>query len=345
LDFSAPHFAEPRWLWLALAAPVLLGWLLHRAGRARRRQLGVFAAADVLEALLRSHSPIRRQIKSGLLVLAVAGIGLALARPQWGVQTQVSEALGEDVLFLLDCSRSMLATDVRPNRLTRARLAILDFVQKHGRGRVGLIAFAGQAFLQCPLTFDYDAFAEALLAVDEQTIPVQGTDVARALDEGFLAMEKDSRRKIMVLVTDGEDLEKAGAQRARALAEQGVRIFAVGVGTTAGSPVQIPDGRGGSQPLRDERGQVVESRLDEATLRAIAAATRADYQPLGALGEGLERVRRALVNPTDAKSLSLRRQFGVDRFHFPVAAALVLLVVDSLVGTRRKLDDTERRPG
>jgi Ca-activated chloride channel family protein len=340
MNFADPHFAEPQWLWLALLAPVALVGLLRRAEHARRRQLAQFAAAELLGRLLRSHSPVRRLIKHVLLVLAVAGTGVALARPQWGVQAEVVQSLGEDVLFLLDCSKSMLAADVRPNRLTRAKLAVLDFVQRHGRGRVGLVAFAGQAFLQCPLTFDYDAFRDALMAVDDQTIPVQGTDLARALDEAFLAMEKDSRRKTMVLLTDGEDLEKAGAQKARMLAEKGVRVYTIGVGTAAGGPVLVPGNSGGLEPLRDERGQPVESRLDEPTLRAIAQATKGEYQPLGPLGEGMDRARRAL-DTADASALAQERRFGVERFHFPVALVLVLLLMESLVGTRRRVVETE----
>src|SRR5947199_5213520 len=130
---------------------------------------------------MHSHSPFRRTLKNFLLVLAIAGTGIALARPQWGETAEISRALGEDILFLVDCSKSMLATDVRPSRLGRAKYAILDFVQRHGSGRVGLVAFAGQAFLQCPLTFDYDAFRESLLDVTEKTIPVPGTDIGRAL--------------------------------------------------------------------------------------------------------------------------------------------------------------------
>ena len=154
-------------------------------------------------------------------MLAVAGVGLALARPQWGEQAEVSQLLGQDTLFILDCSRSMLATDVAPSRLQRAKLAILDFVQRHGHGRVGLVAFAGQAFLQCPLTFDYGAFQDALMAVDDKTIPVPGTDIGRALDEAFRAMDKSERPKLLVLLTDGEDLEKGGVRTAEALAKQG----------------------------------------------------------------------------------------------------------------------------
>jgi len=339
MDFAHPHFAEPRWLWLALAAPLVV-LLLHRyAAWARTKQLTQFAASELLADLLRSHSPVRRAVKNSLLVLAVAGMGFALARPQWGERAELAQALGEDILFLLDTSRSMLATDVRPDRLTRAKYAMLDFVQRHGRGRVGLIAFAGQAFLQCPLTFDYDAFREALLAVDDKTIPVLGTDLGRALDEAFRAMEKNDRRKIMVLLTDGEDLENTGVKTAQQLAEKGVTVFTVGVGTPAGSTIRFVNAQGAAEVMRDSKGNVVQSRLDEPTLRAIAEATRGNYQPLGLLGEGMAQVRRVVATSTELHGLARARKLGVDRFHVPVAMVIVLLVVESLVGTRRKLSE------
>jgi Ca-activated chloride channel family protein len=337
MDFRHPHFAEPVWLWLAVLAPVALFLLNDRAAWARKKQLALFAAPELLPALVRSHSPLRRAIKNLTLLLCVIAIGLALARPQWGETTEVSRALGEDIMFVVDCSKSMLATDVRPNRLGRAKLAILDFVQRHGRGRVGLIAFAGQAFLQCPLTFDYDAFRESLLALDERTIPVPGTDIGRALDESALALEKNDRRKIIVLVTDGEDLEKTGIKTARALAEKGIVVYTVGVGTATGSPIQIVNERGATDYVRDANGEVVTSRLDETTLAAIAQATHGSYHPLGALGEGLNDVRRHVESSSATADYSKLRKLGVDRFHVPVAAAIVLLVAESLIGTRRKL--------
>ena len=341
MDFTHPHFAEPRWLWLAVAAPVLVV-LLHRyAAWARRRQMAGFAAPEVLQDLLRSHSPARRAGKNALLVLAVAGIGLALARPQWGETSEVTSALGEDILFLMDCSRSMLTEDVRPNRLARARLAVQDFVQQHGRGRVGLVAFAGQAFLQCPLTFDYNAFQEALMMIDDKTIPVAGTDIGRALEEGLAAMEKNERRKILVLLTDGEDLEKTGIKKAQELAAKGVVVFTIGIGTPNGGPIPVPREPGGVDLLRDSDGKTVESRLDEDTLRAIAESTKGTYQPLGSLGEGMNRVLRTVESSTFFPNLSQVRKLGVDRFHFLVAGVLLLLVVESLVGTRRKMRDNE----
>ncbi len=337
MDFTNPHFAEPRWLWLALAAALLLVALHAYAARARRRQLARFAAPEMLPDLTRAHSPARRALKHLLLVLAVAGIGIAMARPQWGETAELTYAQGEDILFLLDCSRSMLAKDVPPDRLTRSKLAILDFVQQHGRGRVGLVAFAGDAFLQCPLTFDYDSFREALMAVDDRTIPVPGTDVGRALDEGYAAMEKNERQKIMVLVTDGEDLEKTGIARARQLADKGVVVFTIGVGTPAGSPIVFTRPGGLPDYVRDSRGQIVTSRLDEQTLRTIAEVTHGRYQPLGVLGEGMSYVRRVVENPGFLPGLTQARRLGVDRFHLPVAAGLVLLVAESLIGTRRRI--------
>ncbi len=340
-DFRHPHFAEPAWLWLAVLGPVCLLLLQRYAAAARNRQLARFAVPEMLAQLLGSHSPVRRVVKNVLLVLGIAGIGAALARPQWGETTEVSQSLGEDIVFLLDCSKSMLATDVQPSRLGRAKYAILDFVQKHGRGRVGLVAFAGQGFLQCPLTFDYDAFREALLASDEKSIPVPGTDIGRALETGYAAMEKNDRRKVLVLITDGEDLEKTGVQTAQTLAAEGVVVYAVGVGTAAGSPIRLVNEQGVGGFLRDPDGKVVVSHLDAATLADIANATHGSYEPLGALGEGLERVRHFVEDSSAAHEAARLRKLGVDRFHWAVGAVILLLVAESLIGTRRRLRQTQ----
>ena len=337
MNFANPHFAEPRWLWLAVLAPLVLVALQRYSAWARRKQLAQIAAPHFVKELTRSVSPVRRALKQALLVLAAAGVGLALARPQWGEQTEVSHLFGQDTLFILDCSRSMLASDVAPSRLQRAKLAILDYVQRRGHGRVGLVAFAGEAFLQCPLTFDYGAFQDALMAIDDRTIPVPGTDVGRALDEATHAMDKTQRPKLLVLLTDGEDLEQGGVRTAEALGKDGVVVFAVGVGTPAGGEIQMVNEQGKTELVRDSRGEVVRSRLDEPTLRAIAQTTHGAYYPLGPVGEGLAKVQLAVENLSAASSSAPARKLGVDRFHWPVAGVLVLLVAESLVGTRRHL--------
>jgi Ca-activated chloride channel homolog len=336
MNVAYPHFAEPRWLWLAVLGPLVSIALYRYSAWARARQLRRLAAAEFIKELTGSHSPVRRGLKHALLVLAIAGMGVALARPQWGEQENTGQTLGQDIVFVLDCSRSMLAADVAPSRLQRAKLAILDFVQHHAHGRVGLIAFAGQAFLQCPLTFDYGAFQDALTIMDDKTIPVPGTDIGRALEEGFHAMEKNERQKVLVLLTDGEDLEKAGVPTSEALGKQGVVVFTLGVGTRAGAEIQVVNTQGRPEYVKDSKGQVVRSRLDEATLRSIAEATHGAYYPLGPVGEGLAKARLAIENLNTTFNSAPARRLGVERFHVPVAAVLVLLVVESMIGTRRR---------
>jgi Ca-activated chloride channel family protein len=334
MDIANPHFAEPAWLGLAVAGPLLLLALHAYAARARRRQLAQVASPASLAALTASVSGTRRRVKQALLVLAVAAIGLTLARPQWGEHALTTQPPTEDVLILLDCSRSMLADDLRPTRLERAKLAIQEFLASHSNGRVGLVVFAGQAFLQCPLTYDHDAFRETLWAVDDKSIPVAGTDVGRALDEAFLATENPEGRKVMLLVSDGEDLEEAGLRMAEALRDRGVVVFAAGVGTPRGSRIPVLSSNGVPDFLRDERGQPVWSRLNEEILRKIASLTGGSYEPIGARGEGLVRLRLNLES-SQAARLRARQSLGVERFHWPLALATACLVAESLLGTRR----------
>jgi Ca-activated chloride channel family protein len=337
MNFAHFHFAEPRWLWLAVAAPVLLALLQRHAANARRGQLARMASPHFARELTASHSPARRRFKNVLLLAAFALAGLALARPQWGGSVATDNAwLGEDVVFCLDCSLSMTTSDVLPSRIQRAKFAILDFVQKQNHGRIGLVAFAGGAFIQCPLTFDTDAFEETLLSVDENTIPVPGTNIGRALNAAYRAMDANSRRKLVVLVTDGEDLEKSGVDTAKRLAPDGVVVFTIGVGTPAGKEIQYRNPAGEVDLVRDAGGQIVQSRLDDTTLREIAEATGGSYYPLGTLGEGLTKVRSAihLLDSTGGQQQS--DNSGVDHFHLPLAVALALIIAESLTGTRRK---------
>lgn len=336
MNLAAFHFAEPRWLWLAAVAPVLLALLHRQAAGARREQLARVASPHLVKELTATHSPARRRFKNVLLLAAFACAGIALARPQWGSGGATNAWLGEDVVFVLDCSRSMLAADVSPSRLQRAKFSILDFVRRQSHGRVSLVAFAGSAFIQCPLTFDYDAFEETLLSVDDNTIPIPGTDIGRALNEAYRAMDKGSHRKMVVLVTDGEDLEKSGVAAAKSLATNGVVVFSIGVGTPAGKEIQYANAAGQMELVRDAKGEVVRSRLDEQTLREIAQATGGSYYSLGTLGEGLTKVRSAIHALDSANGQRPSVKSGVEHFHLPLAVALALIVAESLIGTRRK---------
>ncbi len=329
-------FLSPVWLYVIPAALLLLGFVFHLAARARRKQLAKFAADRLLAGLLRSFSPARRRFKNLLIAVGVGLVLLALARPQFGYTWRETTARGIDVLFVLDSSKSMLAQDIRPNRLERAKLAILDFVEKIPGDRVGLVAFAGNAFLQCPLTLDYDAFAMSLEAVDTTVISHGGTDIARALIEAEQAFSETNNHKVVVLITDGEDLEESGLEQARMLAQRGMTIYTVGVGTTEGELIPVESGRGQVEYLRDSDGQPVTTRLDEETLKNIAEATGGFYVPLGVAGYGLEQVYEAGLKSIPDQDLGSQRQkIGLERFQWPLGLAIFLLAWEPLVGTRR----------
>lgn len=335
MNFSF-HFGAPEWLWLALGAPALLALLQARAARERRRQLARMASPRFVRRLTRSHSPGRRRLKEGLVGLAFVFAAVGLARPQWGGVETSNAWLGEDMVFVMDCSLSMTTSDVLPSRMQRAKYAVLDFVRRESHGRVGLVAFAGSAFSQCPLTFDTGAFEESLLSLDEKTMPIPGTDIGRALTEAYHAMDEKSRHKMVLLVTDGEDLEKSGVAAARRLATNGVVVFTIGVGTPGGKEIQTVNAAGQAEVLRDAKGEVVRSRLDEATLREIAQATGGSYFALGAAGEGLRKAGAAMHSLDVTNGLKEAAQNGVDRYAWPLALALACVVAESLISTRRK---------
>jgi len=330
------QFAAPQWLWFTALALAVTAALFWRSAKARRRQLAEFADAARRDELLASHSTAKRAVKNAMLFFALLLIGIALARPQWGESEERVDRKGDDVVFLIDTSRSMLATDVTPSRLDRAKLAVLDFLHRNAGGRVGLVAFAGDAFLLCPLTLDYDAFEESLRELDTDSVLVPGTDIASALLSGSRAFDKAERRKILVLVTDGEDLERAGITAAKDLAKERVVVFTVGVGTPGGSLIQVQGRSGAPEPLLDEKGQPVTSRLDEATLRTIAETTGGTYRRLETIAGGLADVASALKDPKSKPAAVFRKRLGIDRYRWPLAVAIFLLVAESLIRTRRR---------
>ncbi|HPA16270.1 MAG TPA: VWA domain-containing protein [Verrucomicrobiae bacterium] len=332
------NFSEPKWLLAGSAACLALLWLYRRGDARRMADLATFAAASLIYNLTRSLSPGRRAIKRGLVALAIACSAMALARPQWGFVWEETHRKGLDLLIAVDTSKSMLAQDVRPDRLTRAKMAVEDLLEKLEGDRVGLVAFAGTAFLQCPMTLDYDAFRQSLDALDVNVIPRGGTDIASAIHEAVAALEgKGEGERILVLLTDGEDLEGRALDAAREARAAGLKIFTVGVGSATGELVPVPDGSGGTTFARDKDGQFVKSRLDERMLRQIAEVTGGQYEPLGAGSLGLETIYEKGLAPFTRHDVASRmHKVAIERFQWPLAIALLCLVVEPLIGLRRR---------
>jgi Ca-activated chloride channel family protein len=330
-------FAEPIWLLAGLIACGALVWAWRRYDARQRAALATFASSHLHAQLTASFSAAKRHWKRGLFLAAVGCLFLALARPQAGFRWEEVKRHGIEVVFAVDTSRSMLTPDVKPDRLTRAKLAVDDFVSHLNGDGVGLIAFAGNAFLQCPITLDYDAFHESLEAVDTTIIPRGGTDIASAIREAQAALQnRPGKDKILILLTDGEDLEGSALATANASAKDGLKICTVGVGTANGDLIPIPAEQGGGF-VKDDSGQFVKSHLGEAGLKSIAEATGGLYASLGAQGQGLDTIYQQALAPLAKHELASRRQrVYTERFQWPLTGSLALLLASMLVGTRRR---------
>ncbi len=333
------QFAQPLWLVAGLATCAFLLWRYRKFQTLQRTTLARFAAMRLLDRLTLSVSPARRKAKQALFILGVFCLFVALARPQAGYEWQETHRKGLELLFAVDTSKSMLAQDVKPDRLSRAKLAVHDFLDKLNGDGVGLLAFAGNAFLQCPVTLDYDAFRESLDALDTKVIPRGGTDIAAAIREAEAVFKtRTAAEKILILVTDGEDLGGEAIAAAKEAAKNGVKIFAVGVGSTTGELVPVPSENGGTDFAKDASGQLVKSHLDEGTLKQITEVTGGLYQPLGQQGEGLSAIYDQGLGSFARHDLSARQaKVFLEQFQWALLAALGFFVSEMLIGTRRKV--------
>jgi Ca-activated chloride channel homolog len=332
------NFASPAWLPAGLLSAIALLWLWRRYDARQHAALAKFVSPHLRDQLTRSISVGRRRLQRGLFLGALVGLFVALAGPQVGFHWEQVSRRGNEIVFAIDTSRSMLTPDVKPNRLTRAKLAIDDFANKLDGDAVGIVAFAGTAFLACPLTLDYGAFHESLGAIDTNTIPRGGTNISIAIQSAQAALRRrPGSDKILILVTDGEDLEGKAFETAQAAAKSdGIKIYTVGVGTAAGDLIPIPPEHGGGF-VKDETGAFVRSRLDEQGLKAIAGATGGFYVPLGTQAEGLELIFQNVLGSIAKHDLASRQQkIYIERYQWPLAASLAMLLSSLLVGSRRR---------
>ncbi len=333
------HFSDAASLWLLWLLP-LLGSLYWIAARKRRAALARFADEELMEHLVPQPSAMRSALRPLLVSLALICIVVAAAGPRWGFQWEEVHRRGVDIVVALDLSRSMLAEDARPNRLTVAKREIRDLLDLLQGDRIALVAFAGTSFVQCPLTLDYGAFEVFLEPMDPNWVPVGGTDLAAAVRSSIEAFPKSERSgRAVLLITDGEDHSGELQDAAEEAREEGVHVFVVGIGEPGGAPV--PDGRGG---FVKENGRVVLTKLDEAGLKELALTTGGSYVR-SAAGDldlrkiYLEDIRGAL----QARELSSSRQRRwEERYQLALLPALLLLLIEGLIGPPRRRD---RRKG
>lgn len=328
-------FAWPRAFWLLLLLLPLAALLLHHHRRKRRLLEGFLSASAARAQVVRSGREIG--LFKGLLLLAsVALLVAALARPQWGDILEPSDVRGLEIVFLLDTSRSMLAEDLAPNRLQVAKELVSTVAGRLQSDRIALVSFAARATLQCPLTADFEAFDLLLQAVAIAPPGEQGTDFQPALAlVGKSFRRATAGQRLAVLISDGEDLENRWPDEIKKLRKLGVTLFTVGVGAAAGAPIPLRDDTGRIVDWKkDAAGQMVRSRLDEATLARIAAAGGGRYVRLTDR-TGIEAFARLLQDHERGVLARKVRPRRIERFSYPLGLALLLLGVEAALSERR----------
>ena len=324
------RFANAEYLYLLILIPLLVAVLGYVAVR-RKHLLALFGNVEIIKELMPDFSRSRQRLKAGLYLTALTLLILAAARPQLGSKLREVKAEGVEMMLVVDVSNSMLAEDFEPNRLERTKYAIQRLFESLKQERVGLVAFAGEPKVQLPITSDYRMAQAFTRRLSTSLVAEQGTAIGRALELAMLSYSSQSERsRVMVLITDGENHEDDAIEAAEKAAAQGIKIYTIGIGTPEGAPIQI-DG----EFVRDEEGEMVVSKLGEQMLEQIAATTSAAYVRATKQSIGLEEIVKSINEMERTELTTMRYEEYNEQYQYLVGAALLLLLLDGLVLSRR----------
>lgn len=324
------QFASPHILWLLLVVPAMVIALMAMA-QLRKRNITKFGNPKTLYSLMPDISKLRVRIKSSLFLLAVTAVIFAAARPQFGSKLKEQTSQGIEMMLVVDISNSMLAEDFAPNRLDRTRYAIDKLFSTLNQDRVGMVVFAGEAKVQLPITTDYRMARSFVKRISPTLVSVQGTEIGSAINLASLSFSQNrDAGKVIILITDGETHDSTALDAAKRAAEQGIKIFAIGIGTPEGAPVKV-DG----EFIKDENDEMVVSRLNEELLQQITAATAGGYIRATNAAFGLEEIVNQIDKMEKGELTSLRFEEYNEQFQWILAIAAVLLLLEALLLSRR----------
>jgi Ca-activated chloride channel family protein len=329
-------FGNISYLLLLWLFPVLVVFYLYAFRRKDRLSRTFCGGAKVWE-LVPPLSRGRQRTKALLMVLAVLFVVGGLIRPKWGYHWEDIKRVGVDIVVAIDVSESMLAEDIKPSRLERAKREVLDLMGMLEGDRIGLVAFAGTSFIECPLTLDYGAFGMFVDYLDPDLIPVPGTAIADAIKVSLGAFDRRERKsKALILITDGEDHEGEVLEAAKEAKKEGVQIFPIGIGKEEGAPIPAQDGVGGFK--KDSWGDMVLARLDETSLQRMALETGGTYVRSVTGDMDLERIyKEGIREKMEKKELrSTRRKRWEERFQWPVFLGLLVICLEFFLPERRR---------
>lgn len=330
------RFGQPDYLYLLLVIPLLIGlfvYLRMQQTTARNR----FSSSALFQRLAREHSGRKGIVKASLLVLSYAFLIVALSNPQVGTRMEEVKQEGVDLFIALDVSKSMLAEDIKPNRLEKAKYEIGNLIQRLAGDKVGLIVFSGEAYTQFPLTIDYSAANLLLDVVDVESVPNPGTAIGSAIAQAMKSFNfEEPASKVLIIMTDGENNAGDAIEQAKEAAEKGVRIFTIGLGSPQGAPIPVYNAAGQQVDFKKDRsGNVVLTKLDESSLEEIASIGKGKYYRASNTQDELDAIYKE-INALE------KREFGVkkftefdDKFQYFLACALVLLLIEVILSDKK----------
>ena len=324
------QFANPHILYLLLIIPVMIA-ALTLVALLRKRNLAKFGNLELIKSLMPEVSTWRIKSKSTLFLLAVTAVIFAAARPQFGSKLREQKSTGIEMMLVVDVSNSMLAEDFAPNRLDRTRYAIDKLFASMNQDRVGMVVFAGESKVQLPITSDYRMARSFTKRLSPELVQVQGTEIGQALTLASLSFSNNrDAGRVIILITDGETHDNTALDAAQRAAEQGIRIYAVGIGTPDGAPVKV-----NGEWLKDEKDEMVVSRLNEELLQQVTAATGGGYIRATNAAFGLDEIVSEIEKIEQGELTTLSFEEYNEQFQWILAVAAVLLLLESLLLSRR----------
>jgi Ca-activated chloride channel family protein len=330
------HWGSPFYLNLLLLIPAVAVFFVFTA-LSKRKKLEAFGDIAIIEKLYISKSLAKDRVKRILVIIAATFLILSLAMPQIGTRLTMAKRYGVDILVAIDTSLSMLAQDIKPNRLEKAKLEIDSLIDKLKGDRVGILTFAGDSFVQCPLTLDYAAAKMFLSIIESSMMPKPGTaigDAIRTAAKSFI--KKERKHKVLILLTDGEDHDTDPIGASREAKKNGIIIYTIGIGTRKGEPIPIIDESGNLKGYKKDRnGEVVMTKLDEDMLQKIALITDGRYYHATASEFELDKIYGE-ISKMEKKELSDRlfTQYE-ERFQYFLGIALIFLCIEFIIGDRK----------
>jgi len=331
MRFGQPYFTQ----FILLILGVILFYIW--AFRMRKKTWDKFAQRNLLQELLTQVIPGRQRLKAILLILGLFFCFFALMRPQWGFVWQEVKRKGLDIIIALDTSKSMLASDIKPSRLERAKLAIADFTQNLKADRIGLIAFSGSAFLECPLTIDSGGFLLSLGDISVNTIPKGGTSISSAIKEAIRSYPAaEAKSKVLIIITDGEDHQGDPLRLAEEAKKAGIMICCIGIGTKEGELVFVEQEPGRKEFLKDDAGNAVKSRLNEEVLQKIALASAGTYIRSTNTDFGLERLYKEKLSKMEKRESETKMsKLYKERFQIPLFIGFIFILLETIISDRK----------